>query len=51
MKLTHETYQQAVGAEFGKTILGFFGDETDYNGIIPWTAGCSKYSRNKKATT
>jgi len=37
MKLTHETYQQAVGVEFGKTILGFFGDETDYNGIIPWT--------------
>ena len=37
MKLTHETYKQAIGAEFGKTVLGFFGDETDYNGIIPWT--------------
>jgi hypothetical protein len=37
MKLTHETYKQAVGAEFGKTVLGFFGDETDYNGFIPWT--------------
>jgi hypothetical protein len=37
MKLTHETYKKAIGSEFGKTVLGFFGDETDYNGIIPWT--------------
>jgi hypothetical protein len=37
MKLTHETYKQAIGDEFGKTVLGFFGDETDYNGFIPWT--------------
>ena len=37
MKLTHEVYKQAIGAEFGKTVLGFFGDETDYNGFIPWT--------------
>lgn len=37
MRLTHETYKKAIGSEFGKTVLGFFGDETDYNGIIPWT--------------
>jgi hypothetical protein len=23
-------YRQAVGEEFGKTVLGFFGDEPDY---------------------
>jgi hypothetical protein len=37
MKITHETYKQAVGGEFGKTILGFFGDEPDYTGFMPWT--------------
>ena len=38
LKITHETYLQAAGDEFGKTILGFFGDEPDYsiNGM-PWT--------------
>jgi hypothetical protein len=37
LKVTHETYKQAVGDEFGKTILGFFGDEPDYTGFMPWT--------------
>jgi len=37
MTLTHETYKKAIGAEFGRTVLGFFGDETNYNGVIPWT--------------
>jgi hypothetical protein len=37
MKTTHEKYKQLFGDEFGKTVLGFFGDETDYNGFIPWT--------------
>ena len=37
MKITHETYKAAVGDEFGKTILGFFGDEPDYTCIIPWS--------------
>ena len=38
LRITHETYRQAVGDEFGKTVLGFFGDEPDYsiNGM-PWT--------------
>ncbi|HWB86445.1 MAG TPA: glycosyl hydrolase [Bryobacteraceae bacterium] len=37
LKITHETYKEAVGNEFGKTILGFFGDEPDYTCFIPWT--------------
>ncbi len=38
MNITHETYLKAVGDEFGKTVLGFFGDEPDYSGaMIPWT--------------
>ena len=38
LKITHETYRQAVGDEFGKTVLGFFGDEPDYSiSGMPWT--------------
>ena len=37
LKTTHEKYKALFGAEFGTTVLGFFGDETDYNGFIPWT--------------
>jgi hypothetical protein len=40
IKITHETYRQAIGDEFGKTVLGFFGDEPDYGWYIagaPWT--------------
>jgi hypothetical protein len=37
LKTTHETYKQAIGDEFGKTVLGFFGDEPDYTAFIPWT--------------
>ncbi len=33
---THEEYKKVVGDEFGKTVLGFRGDEPDY-GIVPWT--------------
>ena len=36
LHITHETYYGAVGDQFGKTILGFFGDEPAYNGT-PWT--------------
>jgi hypothetical protein len=38
LTVTHETYRQAVGDEFGNTVLGFFGDEPDYsiNGM-PWS--------------
>ena len=37
IKLIYETYEKAVGEEFGKTVLGFRGDETDFTGISPWT--------------
>ena len=37
IKLIYETYEKAVGDEFGKTVLGFRGDETDYTGVSPWT--------------
>jgi hypothetical protein len=38
LAFTHEQYKRAVGDEFGKTIMGFRGDEPDYsiNGL-PWT--------------
>ena len=37
IKLINEAYEKAVGEEFGKTVLGFRGDETDYTGVSPWT--------------
>ncbi len=38
LKITHDTYRQAVGDEFGKIILGFFGDEPDYSiSGLPWS--------------
>lgn len=33
---THERYKAVVGDEFGRTVLGFRGDEPDY-GVTPWT--------------
>jgi alpha-L-rhamnosidase len=38
LRFTHERYKQAVGDEFGKTIIGFRGDEPDYSiSGLPWT--------------
>ena len=38
LAFTHEQYKKAVGDEFGKTILGFRGDEPDYSiSGLPWT--------------
>ncbi len=37
LKSIHEVYEKIVGEEFGKTILGFRGDEPDYTGFMPWT--------------
>jgi hypothetical protein len=35
---THERYKQHLGEEFGRTILGFRGDEPDYTvSGLPWT--------------
>ncbi len=38
IEFTHERYKRAMGDEFGKTIMGFRGDEPDYSiSGIPWT--------------
>jgi hypothetical protein len=38
LAFTHEAYKRVVGDEFGKTILGFRGDEPDYSiDGLPWT--------------
>ncbi len=38
LEFTHEQYKREVGDEFGKTILGFRGDEPDYSiSGLPWT--------------
>jgi hypothetical protein len=38
LAFTHEAYKRVVGDEFGKTILGFRGDEPDYSiSGLPWT--------------
>ncbi|HXU47815.1 MAG TPA: glycosyl hydrolase, partial [Candidatus Binatia bacterium] len=38
LAFTHEQYKQAVGDEFGTTIMGFRGDEPDYSiSGLPWT--------------
>ena len=38
LTFTHEAYKKIVGDEFGKTILGFRGDEPDYSiSGLPWT--------------
>jgi hypothetical protein len=38
LRFTHEQYKRAVGDEFGKTIMGFRGDEPDYSiSGLPWT--------------
>lgn len=36
LEFTHEQYKKYIGNEFGKTVLGFRGDEPDY-GFTPWT--------------
>ena len=33
----HETYYNAVPDQFGKIVMGTFGDEPDYSSGIPWT--------------
>ena len=36
LHITHDTYYGAVGDQFGKIVLGFFGDEPEYQNI-PWS--------------
>ncbi|MBE0534365.1 MAG: beta-galactosidase [Phycisphaerae bacterium] len=44
---THEQYKAVVGDEFGRTVLGFRGDEPDY-GITPWTVDIIAEFHQKK---
>ncbi|MBN2105006.1 beta-galactosidase [bacterium] len=38
IQFTHEQHEKFVGSEFGRTVLGFRGDEPDYSiRGIPWT--------------
>jgi hypothetical protein len=38
LDFTHNAYKKVVGDEFGKTIMGFRGDEPDYTiSGLPWT--------------
>ncbi len=38
LEFTHEEHKKYIGEEFGKTVLGFRGDEPDYSiRGIPWT--------------
>jgi hypothetical protein len=38
LAFTHEQYKKAVSDEFGRTIMGFRGDEPDYSiSGLPWT--------------
>ena len=48
LKTTHEVYKEMFGHEFGKTVLGFFGDEPDYTGFMPWTPSLLDEFRAKK---
>ena len=51
LKITHETYRQAVGDQFGKIVLGFFGDEPDYSiSGLPGVLSCWRNFRNARAT-
>ncbi|KAI9449248.1 hypothetical protein F5148DRAFT_1291713 [Russula earlei] len=47
MEFTHEQYKQYVGNEFGKTILGFRGDEPEF-GYTPWTPELPQIFQQKK---
>jgi hypothetical protein len=45
---THEQYKKYVGDEFGKTILGFRGDEPEY-AYTPWTPNILQEFRQRKS--
>ena len=44
----HETYYGAVGDQFGKIVMGTFGDEPDYSSGIPWTPKLLEEFKAKK---
>lgn len=47
IEFTHEQYKKYVGTEFGKTILGFRGDEPEYN-FTPWSPRLLKIFEERK---
>lgn len=49
LAFTHEQYRHAIGDEFGKTVLGFRGDEPDFSIYgLPWTPGIfAEFKRRK----
>lgn len=44
---THEQYKKYIGSEFGKTVLGFRGDEPDF-AYTPWTPDMVQEFRQRK---
>jgi len=49
LRFTHEQYKKVVGDEFGKTIMGFRGDEPDYSiSGLPWTPKFFEHFREIK---
>jgi hypothetical protein len=49
IEFTHEEYKKYVGDEFGKTILGFRGDEPDYSiRGLPWTPSLFEIFKERK---
>jgi hypothetical protein len=44
---THEQYKKYIGSEFGKTLLGFMGDEPDF-AYTPWTPKILEEFRSRK---
>lgn len=49
IEFTHEQHKKYVGEEFGKTVLGFRGDEPDYSiRGIPWTPRIFEIFEQKK---
>ncbi|MEP6675456.1 MAG: glycosyl hydrolase [Ferruginibacter sp.] len=47
LEFTHVQYQKYIGDEFGKTILGFRGDEPEFN-FTPWTPKIISIFKEKK---
>ncbi|HEY4148703.1 MAG TPA: glycosyl hydrolase [Chitinophagaceae bacterium] len=47
LEFTHVQYKKYIGDEFGKTVLGFRGDEPDY-GFTPWTPRLPEEFKKRK---
>ncbi len=45
---THEQYKKYIGNEFGKTFMGFMGDEPDF-AYTPWTPKMAEEFKKRKA--